>query len=157
LTARQLGRIDQAFRKRVQAAQAVDRMLAAIQDTLAATGQAGNTVVVFSSDNGYHLGDYRLTWGKMTAFDTDVRVPLVVTGPGIPAGATNPAIAQNVDLCPTFEELAGVGVPAEVDGEIRRYVDMFEHLRQSAVHGAQARALITRAMDDLASDKTNEP
>jgi hypothetical protein len=42
-------------------------------------------------------------------------------------------------------------------GEIRRYVDMFEHLRQSAVHGAQARALITRAMDDLASDKTNEP
>jgi N-acetylglucosamine-6-sulfatase len=116
LTQRQIERVDTAFRKRAQSVQAVDRMLAAIRDTLARTGQADNTVIVFSSDNGYHLGQYRLIMGKMTAFDTDVQVPLVVAGPGIPAGTTNAAVAQNIDLAPTFDDLAGVSVPSDVDG-----------------------------------------
>ena len=42
---------------------------------------------MFSSDNGLHTGEYRLMPGKMTAFDTDIHVPLVIPGPGIPAGA----------------------------------------------------------------------
>ena len=44
-------------------------------------GQERNTYFVFSSDNGYHMGEYRLMPGKMTAFDTDIHVPLIVTGP----------------------------------------------------------------------------
>ena len=48
-----------------------------------ASGLAGNTYIVFSSDNGYHMGEHRLLPGKMTAFDTDIRVPLVVVGPGV--------------------------------------------------------------------------
>ncbi|MBO0851854.1 MAG: sulfatase-like hydrolase/transferase, partial [Pseudonocardia sp.] len=118
LTPRQLDRINNGFRKRAQSVQAVDQMLAAIENTVAATGQSNDTIVVFSSDNGYHMGEYRLTWGKMTAFDTDVRVPLVVAGPGIPAGARNAAVTQNIDLCPTFEELAGVNVPADVRADM---------------------------------------
>ena len=43
--------------------------------------------------------------GKMTAFDTDIRVPLVIAGPGISAGITTPEIAENIDLYPTFLEL----------------------------------------------------
>ena len=46
----------------------------------------GNTYLVFSSDNGLHMGEYRLMPGKMTAFDTDIQVPLIVDGPGVPAG-----------------------------------------------------------------------
>ncbi|MBO0850225.1 MAG: sulfatase [Pseudonocardia sp.] len=116
LNPRQVDKINAGFRKRVQSVQAVDRMIAAIQDTLAATGEAGNTVLVFNSDNGFHMGEYRLTPDKLTAFDTDVLVPLVVAGPGIAANSTTPAIAQNIDLRPTFEDLTGATTPAEVDG-----------------------------------------
>ena len=77
---------------------------------------AGDTYLVFSSDNGYHMGEYRLNPGKMTAFDTDVRVPLVVAGPGVPAGAVSDAAVANIDLAPTFEHLGGASIPDNVDG-----------------------------------------
>ena len=80
------------------------------------TGQAHNTVFVFSSDNGYHLGEYRLRSGKQTAFDTDIRVPLVVAGPGIPADTVNTDMAENIDLRPTFEQLGGATTPPGVEG-----------------------------------------
>jgi N-acetylglucosamine-6-sulfatase len=52
----------------------------------------------------------------MTAFDTDIHVPLIVAGPGIAGGVTIEEIAENVDLCPTFTELGGAATPANVDG-----------------------------------------
>jgi arylsulfatase A-like enzyme len=52
----------------------------------------------------------------MTAFDTDIRVPLVVVGPSVPAGQTTTRIAENVDLRPTFDGIAGAAVPRVVDG-----------------------------------------
>jgi N-acetylglucosamine-6-sulfatase len=116
LTEQQITRIDTAFRKRVQAVQAVDRMLGDLQASLRANGVARDTYVVFGSDNGYHMGEHRLMPGKMTAYDTDVNVPLVVTGPGVAAGQESAELAQNTDLCPTFEDLGGVRAPATVDG-----------------------------------------
>ncbi|WP_157408398.1 sulfatase [Actinoplanes sp. N902-109] len=108
--------IDADFRKRVQAVQAVDRMIADLETTLDKAGVADRTVVVFGSDNGYHMGEHGLNPGKQTAFDTDVNVPLVAAGPGIRAGATVGVPAENIDLRPTFDELAGVTPAAEVDG-----------------------------------------
>jgi arylsulfatase A-like enzyme len=111
-----LRNIDRRYRRRAQDALSIDRLLGAIERTLAGTGAAGDTVVVFSSDNGYHLGEHRLGPGKMTAFDTDVQVPLVVTGPHVPPGSTSAAVVQNVDLAPTFEVLAGLPPDPEMDG-----------------------------------------
>ena len=54
--------------------------------------------------------------GKMTAYDTDIHVPLIVTGPGVPAGRIVEEITENTDLCPTFTELGGAVAPAAVDG-----------------------------------------
>ncbi|MEV6349014.1 sulfatase [Actinoplanes sp. NPDC051851] len=108
--------LDQAFRRRVQAVQSVDRMLGSLRETLVKAGVADNTVVIFSSDNGYHMGEYRLNAGKQTAFDTDVNVPLVVAGPDIPAGQSVTASVENIDLRPTFGELAQAATPATVDG-----------------------------------------
>ncbi len=116
LTSKQTTRIDTAFRKRVQAVQSVDRMIASLQSALTKAGVADSTDIVFSSDNGYHMGEYRLMPGKMTAFDTDVNVPLVAAGPGIPAGRTVGVPVQNIDLAPTFEALAGAPTPTNVDG-----------------------------------------
>ncbi|MDT8914485.1 sulfatase [Amycolatopsis sp. PS_44_ISF1] len=109
--------IDKDFRKRAQAVQSVDKMIGTVEDALDKAGVRGNTDLVFTSDNGYHMGEYRLTPGKQTAFDTDVHVPLVVSGPGVKSGATVSQPAENVDLRPTFEALAGAATPAEVDGE----------------------------------------
>jgi len=116
LTLAQQQRIDEHFRQRVRSVQAVDRALARIRRELRRLGVARNTYVVFSSDNGFHMGQHRLTPGKLTAYDPDVRVPLVVAGPGVPAGRTVSEIAENVDLCPTFSELGGTPAPADADG-----------------------------------------
>jgi arylsulfatase A-like enzyme len=116
LTAAAVAEIDKNFRRRVLAVQAIDRMVGALQHQIRARGLASSTYFVFSSDNGYHLGGHRLRGGKMTAFDTDIRVPLVVVGPGIRPGMRIDALAENIDLAPTFEELAGHTPSPAVEG-----------------------------------------
>ena len=116
LTQADMDSIDADFRKRAQSVQAVDKMIGELQAAVAAVGQEKNTYFVFSSDNGYHMGEYRLMPGKMTAYDTDIHVPLIVTGPGISAGRAVDQIAENIDLCPTFTDLAGAAAPPNVDG-----------------------------------------
>src|SRR6266849_3513804 len=108
--------IDNDFSKRAQSVLAVDKMIGDLQAAVAAIGEAGNTYFVFSSDNGYHMGEHRLMPGKMTAFDTDIHVPLIVTGPGIVPGRVVEEIADNIDLNPTFSEIGGAATAPNVDG-----------------------------------------
>ncbi|WP_338011139.1 sulfatase [Saccharopolyspora erythraea] len=116
LDQKQQAKIDEQYRLRAQSIQSINDMLADIRDTLQQTGQADNTYVVFSSDNGFHMGEHRLRNGKQTAFQTDVVVPLTITGPGVPAGSRPGAQVENIDLRPTFAELAGAPTPPDVDG-----------------------------------------
>ncbi len=117
LSAADITMIDSDFRKRAQSVLAVDRMIGELQAAVAAIGQQGNTYFVFSSDNGYHMGEHRLMPGKMTAFDEDIHVPLIITGPGVPAAAVVDQIVDNIDLCPTFAELGGAVAAANIDGD----------------------------------------
>jgi N-acetylglucosamine-6-sulfatase len=112
----QVARLDAAFRKRAQATEAVDRVVGDVEAALARHHLLDDTYIVFTSDNGFHLGQHRLAQGKQTAFDTDIRVPLVVAGPGVPRGRTSRAVTQNTDLYPTFAQLAGRTPGASVDG-----------------------------------------
>ena len=107
LSGRDREELRQRFRRRVRSVQAIDELLGLVRATVEELGVARNTYVVFSSDNGYHLGQRRLTHGKRTAYDGDVRVPTVIAGPGAPAGITSTALASNVDLAPTFLHWAG--------------------------------------------------
>jgi N-acetylglucosamine-6-sulfatase len=116
LTAAGEEKIDTAFRKRAQAVEAVDDLLARLQSRLAADHQLSKTYIFFSSDNGYHMGDHRLMPGKQTAFETDIRVPLIVTGPKVARGRVASRIASNIDLYPTFTRLGHASVPHSVDG-----------------------------------------
>ena len=109
----QIRYINHVFRRRVQAVQSVDAMITRIEAALQANGMLDDTYIVFSSDNGLHTGEYRLMPGKLTAFDTDIHVPLVVAGPGVPAGETNDAMAENVDLAKTFAAIAGTHMPSD--------------------------------------------
>jgi arylsulfatase A-like enzyme len=113
LNGAQIREINRVFRRRAESVQAVDRLIGQIEATLSADGVADNTYLVFSSDNGLHDGEYRLMPGKLTAYDTDIHVPLVVVGPGVPAGATTPAIAENIDLADTFAQIAGTDLPGD--------------------------------------------
>jgi arylsulfatase A-like enzyme len=116
LSQEEIATMDTEFQRRAQSVQAVDMLVGQVRRLLRERGLDRNTYVVFSSDNGYHMGERRLLAGKMTAYDSDVRVPLIVTGPGVPAGSTMNALAENVDLAPTFMRLGGVRPPSWVDG-----------------------------------------
>ena len=116
LRPRPLATIDSLYRKRLQSLQAVDEAVASLVDTLKANGQLDNTFIVFTSDNGFHLGQHRLVMGKQTAYEEDIHVPLIVRGPGVPAGRVVQHFSGNVDLAPTFAELGGATAPAFVDG-----------------------------------------
>jgi N-acetylglucosamine-6-sulfatase len=111
LGAERIADMDEDFRRRAQAVQAIDALVARVEQEA-----PKNTYIVFSSDNGYHMGQHRLAPGKMTAFDTDIRVPLIVAGPGVPKGRTVHQIAQNTDLAPTFVQLAGGTPDSAIDG-----------------------------------------
>jgi N-acetylglucosamine-6-sulfatase len=111
LNRHKLHEINRAFRRRAQSVQAIDAMIRAVELTLARRGLTRDTYFVFSSDNGLHTGEYRLTPGKLTAFDTDIHVPLVVVGPGVPIDRQTHAIAQNIDLADTFAAIADAPIP----------------------------------------------
>lgn len=112
----EMNSINQKFRKRARSVLAIDKMIADLEAAVAAAGQEKNTYFVFSSDNGIHMGEHRLMPGKTTAFDTDIHVPLVVTGPRVAQAQVIDEIVENTDLCATFAEIAGASVPATVDG-----------------------------------------
>jgi choline-sulfatase len=76
---------------------------------------AGNTVVILASDHGFHLGE-KQHWAKRTLWEETTRVPLIVAGPGIPAGLVSRVPAGLIDLYPTICELAGVPVPDGLEG-----------------------------------------
>jgi N-acetylglucosamine-6-sulfatase len=108
--------IDQLYRRRLQSMLGVDDMLRTIVDALTRTGQLDNTYIVFTSDNGFHLGQHRLPPGKQTPYEEDIHVPLVVRGPGVAAGRTASSFTREIDLAPTFADLAGATAPSFVDG-----------------------------------------
>ena len=117
LTPTQISQIDATHRLRAQAVVSLDAMVARLEATLERDGVADNTYIFFSSDNGFHMGEHRLMPGKLTAFDTDIRVPLIVTGPDVVRGRNVARVTENVDLCPTFVHLGHAGVPPTVDGQ----------------------------------------
>src|ERR1700748_1524905 len=116
LSATDQANITSTFRKRVEDDLSVDDMIGELENELRAKGLDRNTYIVFSSDNGFHMGEYTLSSGKQTAFETDIRVPLIVSGPGVPARRGARQLTSSIDLAPTFETLAGLPVPAGVDG-----------------------------------------
>ncbi len=108
--------MEELYRKRLQSMLAVDDMIGDLVKALHDSGELDNTYIVFTSDNGFHLGQHRLGAGKWTPYEEDIRVPLIVRGPGVPEGETLHHMVLNNDLAPTFADLAGAETPSFVDG-----------------------------------------
>lgn len=102
--------------QRWESLKAVDDSVRNIVNTLTVTGEINNTVIVFSSDNGYMMGEHRLPAGKIVHFDPSSRVPLIIRGPGFPAGTVRNQLVANIDLAPTLADLANIVPKRVVDG-----------------------------------------
>lgn len=108
--------IDDFYRARLQALQGVDEIVEQVVEQLEEAGILDDTYIVYSSDNGYHLGQHRLPPGKECGFDEDIRVPLFVRGPGVDADFIEKTVTTHIDLAPTFLKLAGVELRPDFDG-----------------------------------------
>jgi iduronate 2-sulfatase len=78
-------------------------------------GLAANTIVVLWGDHGWHLGDHGI-WCKHTNYEQAARIPVLVAGPGVKAGAKTVSLIETVDIYPTLAELAGLPAPVGLDG-----------------------------------------
>jgi len=107
---------DDLFRRRVRTMMAVDEMVRDLVKNLEENGQLDNTYIIFTSDNGFHMGEHGLPSGKMLAYEEDIRVPFLMRGPGIAPGTVVTQMTANIDLASTFSELAGAQPAAFVDG-----------------------------------------
>jgi N-acetylglucosamine-6-sulfatase len=116
LTDRDLRLLDRDYRTRLQSLLSLEDLVNNVLQALAASGQLENTYVFFFSDNGFLQGHHRFPSGKDVAYEEAIHMPLVVRGPGVPPGTTREHMAMGIDLAPTFLSLAGVTVPASMDG-----------------------------------------
>ncbi|CAN5791764.1 sulfatase [soil metagenome] len=116
LTQQEKLRMDELHRDRLRSMQSIEEMMVRLEEKLRQTGELDNTYIIFTSDNGHHMGQHRLPIGKWTAYEEDIRVPLMVRGPGVPEDESREHMVTNNDLAPTFADLAGASTPSFVDG-----------------------------------------
>ncbi|KAG2500456.1 hypothetical protein HYH03_002023 [Edaphochlamys debaryana] len=108
--------MDNNYIVRLRAIRAIDDLVESVVEALRAKNLLDETYIIYTSDNGYHLGAFRLRSGKNSPIEEDVRVPFYIRGPGIPAGAVLPYQGNIIDITPTLLTLAGLPVPDIVDG-----------------------------------------
>jgi N-acetylglucosamine-6-sulfatase len=116
LTAAGIDRIAEQFHDRRASLLAVDEAVEAIVAALRRAGELDDTYVILTSDNGYMQGEHGVPNGKLLPYEPSTRVPLIVRGPGIPAGAVSHELVGNVDLAPTIVQLAEAPPGRSLDG-----------------------------------------
>ena len=101
------------FRKQRETLLAVDDMVEKVFTALQNAGKLDNTIIVFTSDNGFLIGQHRVPLTKYLVYEESIRVPLIIRGPGIPKGQFRNQLVNNLDLVATIEDLARV-VPGRI-------------------------------------------
>ncbi|OJI79581.1 hypothetical protein ASPTUDRAFT_59643 [Aspergillus tubingensis CBS 134.48] len=108
---------DHFYRQRLRALQAVDELVDGLFTRLKEYDILDNTYVVYSSDNGYHIGQHRLQPGKSCGYEEDINVPLIVRGPNIAQNVSTDIVTTHTDLAPTFLDLLGIPLREDFDGD----------------------------------------
>lgn len=99
---------DFVYQSRIQAIAGVDEIIQDVVAKLEEKGVIDNTYIIFTSDNGYHLGQHRVPGGKSLFYNEDTNIPFVVRGPNVPANQTSILPSLHLDLAPTFLTIAGL-------------------------------------------------
>jgi arylsulfatase A-like enzyme len=116
LTGLQISQLQAAYRNRLESLLAVDEGVAAIVNALQSAGVLQNTLVIYTSDNGWFQGEHRVEFGKILPYEPSARVPLLIRGPGVLPGRRNSAAVANIDLAPTIVATAGATPRRVMDG-----------------------------------------
>jgi N-acetylglucosamine-6-sulfatase len=121
--------IDLHFQNRQRSLLSIDDFVRDIFETLeSAGGQAllENTFFIVTSDHGYHLGEFGLIFEKSTPYETDIRVPFFVRGPGVPKNASVEGMISLIDIGPTILELSGARLPGTRTQDGRSFVPLLK-------------------------------
>jgi N-acetylglucosamine-6-sulfatase len=116
ITAARAAAIDENYQQRLESLLAVDEAVVRLVDTLHAERELDNTLILFTSDNGFFHGEHRVALGKVLVYEPSIRVPLIMRGPGVPEGERRRQLVTNADLAPTILEAAGAKPGKAQDG-----------------------------------------
>ena len=108
--------IDENYEQRLESLLAVDEAVEGLVSTLRTERELDNTLILFTSDNGFFHGEHRVQLGKVLVYEPSIRVPLIMRGPGVPEGAHRRQLVTNADLAPTILEAAGAKPGKPQDG-----------------------------------------
>jgi len=108
---------DYFYRRRLQSLQAIDDLVDAVIERVEELGLLDNTYIIYTTDNGFHIGNHRLPPGKGCAYEEDVNIPFFIRGPGIASNITIEAPTSHTDIVPTLFELAGIPLHDDFDGQ----------------------------------------
>ncbi|KAF1747600.1 hypothetical protein GCK72_024065 [Caenorhabditis remanei] len=126
---------DLLHRRRLQTLQSVDDGIARLFNLLRELNQLWNTFAIYTSDHGYHLGQFGLLKGKNMPYEFDIRVPFFMRGPGIPRNVSFKEMVTNVDIAPTMLNIAGVAKPARMNG--RSLLELVSLKKRKKKHALQ--------------------
>ncbi|KAK5090782.1 hypothetical protein LTR05_000959 [Lithohypha guttulata] len=107
---------DEFYRIRLASLAAVDELVESIMTKAEQLGILDNTIFIYTSDNGFHIGQHRLPAGKSCAYEEDINIPFFIRGPGIAKNATINSPTSHTDIAPTLFELAGLSLREDFDG-----------------------------------------
>lgn len=93
----------------------IDDLFESLVARLVSTGELANTILLFMGDNGFHWSEHGLR-NKGAPYEASVRIPMLLSGPGLPSGAIDPRITANIDVAPTVYELLGMTPSYTLDG-----------------------------------------
>ena len=116
LTPAQIANVDGRYRARAEAVLGVDDLVQNVVSTLKSSGELKNTVLIFTSDNGFFHGEHRVPQGKVRVYEPSIRVPLLIRAPGMPRGVHRRQPVGNVDLAPTILDFARAKPGRKEDG-----------------------------------------
>ncbi|XP_065920711.1 N-acetylglucosamine-6-sulfatase-like [Dysidea avara] len=109
-------KVDKLYQDRLETLLSVHDLVGEVVTTLQTAGVPNNTYIFYNSDHGYHLGQFNQQGEKRQPYEENIRVLLIVRGPGINPGKKTDRIALNIDITPTFLDLAGFKLPEDIDG-----------------------------------------
>ena len=142
-------RIQEAYQQRLESLLSVDDAVASIVSALRSSGELDNTLILFTSDNGFFHGEHRIPAGKVLVYEPSIHLPLLMRGPGVPRGATARQLVTNADLAPTILDAAGATPQRVEDG--RSLLELLadpgvEWGRELLIEGGNAQGLTFSAL-----------
>lgn len=107
---------DYFYVQRLRTLQSVDEVVDSLVNHLHDLELLDNTYIIYTTDNGYHIGQHRMQPAKQCSFEEDINIPLIIRGPGVPKKSTSDIVTTHTDLAPTLLEIAGIPLRNDFDG-----------------------------------------